>query len=115
MANPNPDKPFFGDQAIKNRGVLSLRRPINRGNIENWEDMEKMWQFSFYQILQQPPEERRIFMTETLLTPTKNREKMCEIMFEKFNVPYLFIGISTILAMYTSGRSNSFIMDSGYG
>jgi len=32
-------------------------------------------------------------MTEPPLNPRKNREKMAEILFEEFEVPYFFIGI----------------------
>jgi len=30
------------------------------------------------------PKDSRILMTEAALNPQKNREKMCEILFEKF-------------------------------
>ena len=49
------------------------------------------------------------------LNPKKNREKMTEIMFDTFNVPSLFISISSVLALYSSGRTTGIVVDSGEG
>lgn len=32
---------YVGDEAQSKRGILTLRYPINRGIVTNWEDMEK--------------------------------------------------------------------------
>ncbi len=44
--------------------------------------------------------ENRVLMTEAALNPKKNRVKMCEIMFEKFGLGGLQIGIQAVLALY---------------
>ena len=38
---------------------------------------------------------------------------MTEIMFENFNVPSLYISISAVLALYSSGRTTGIVVDSG--
>ena len=40
---------------------------------------------------------------------------MAEVMFEKFQVGGLFIGIQAVLSIYTSGRVTGVVMDSGEG
>lgn len=40
---------------------------------------------------------------------------MTEIMFETFNVPSLFISMSAVLALYSSGRTTGIVVDSGAG
>jgi len=40
---------------------------------------------------------------------------MTEIMFENFNVPSLYISISAVLALYSSGRTTGIVVDSGAG
>jgi actin len=40
---------------------------------------------------------------------------MTEIMFDNFNVPSLFISISAVLALYSSGRTTGIVVDSGSG
>jgi actin-related protein len=49
------------------------------------------------------------------LNPKVNREKMTEIMFDTFNVPSLFISMSAVLALYSSGRTTGIVVDSGAG
>lgn len=40
---------------------------------------------------------------------------MTEIMFDTFNVPSLYISISSVLALYSSGRTTGIVVDSGAG
>ena len=108
-------KTFIGDEVIDKRSVIRAVRPINRGVIENWDEMQKIWQHCFYKELKKAPNEHKVFMTEPPLNPKKNREKMAEILFEEFEIPYFFIGVQTILALYASGRKTGIIVDSGYG
>jgi actin-related protein 2 len=44
--------------------------------------------------------ESRILMTEAALNPKKNRKMMCEIMFEKFGVGQMQIGMQALLALF---------------
>ena len=46
------------------------------------------------------PQESRILMTEAALNPHKNREKMCEILFEKFEFDKVQIGIQALLSVF---------------
>ena len=54
-------------------------------------------------------------MTEAPLNPRKNREKAAEILFEKFNVPALFVSMQAVLSLYASGRTTGVVLDSGDG
>jgi actin-related protein len=40
---------------------------------------------------------------------------MTEIMFDAFNVPSLYISISSVLALYASGRTTGIVVDCGAG
>ena len=106
---------FFGDEALSNRGVLTLKYPIEHGIITNWNDMELLWDYAFRHELRVDPSEHPILLTEPPLNPKKNREKMAQIMFETFNAPALYIGIQGVLALYSSGRTTGIVLDSGDG
>ena len=40
---------------------------------------------------------------------------MAEIMFDTFNVPAYYSGVSSVLSLYSSGRMTGLVIDSGDG
>ncbi|KAI8804113.1 actin family [Cladochytrium replicatum] len=106
---------YVGNEAQSNRSLLSLTRPIQRGVVTSWDDMEKVWNQTFYNELEVAPEEHPVLLTEPPLNPKSNREKMIEIMFEKFNTPAYFVSISAVLSLVSSGRWTGIVFDSGDG
>lgn len=53
-------------------------------------------------------------MTENPKTPQRDREKMTEIMFEAYKVPFLYVALQAVLSLFMSGRVTGIVCDSGH-
>ncbi|CCH45201.1 Actin-71 [Wickerhamomyces ciferrii] len=104
-----------GDEASAVRSALQVSYPMENGIIRNWEDMEHLWDYAFYERLQEDTTGKKILLTEPPMNPLKNREKMCEVMFEKYNFGGVYVAIQAVLALYAQGLSSGVVVDSGDG
>ena len=70
--------------------------------MENWDNMERLWQQCIFKYLRTDPEDHYFLLTEPPLNTPENRENTAEIMFETFNVPGLYIAVQAVLALAAS-------------
>jgi len=106
---------YVGDNAQSIRGILTLKYPIERGIVTNWNDMEKLWAHTFDHELHALPEEHPVLLTEVPLNPKANRERTIEVIFESFGVPATYLFVQAVLALFASGRTTGCVIDSGDG
>lgn len=104
---------YVGDQAISKRGTLTLSYPIQQGIVANWDDMTKVWLYTFSNVLKMDPQAHPVLLTEPPLNPKSNREKLTQIMFDIFKVPMMILASQPGLALSASGRSTGVIIDIG--
>lgn len=96
---------MVGDLASEHRSYLQLTQPMEHGIVKNWEDMKHLWDYTFQEKLRVDTTGRKVLLTEPPMNPTKNREKMCEVMFEDYNFGGVYVAIQAVLTLYAQGQA----------
>ena len=104
---------IIGQEALEKIGMANVRAPIEKGIIKDWEDMEIIWHHMLYNELRIAPDDHNVILTDLPSNTPENRGKMVQMMFEKFNVPGLYISMTSVLAIYDAGRTSGMAVDSG--
>lgn len=98
---------MVGDLASQYRSYLQITQPMEHGIVRNWEDMKLLWDYTFQEKFKVETAGRKILLTEPPMNPTKNREKMCEVMFEDYQFGGVYVAIQAVLTLYAQGMSLS--------
>lgn len=107
---------MIGEEASDLRSMLEVNYPMENGVVRNWDDMTHLYDFTFGEKkLNINPRDSRILLTEPPLNPTKNREKMVELMFERYQFHSVHIAIQAVLTLYAQGLVTGLVVDSGDG
>ncbi|GIY34965.1 actin B [Caerostris extrusa] len=106
---------YVGGSAQARRGILALTYPIRQGIVQDWNDLEMIWDHTFHHLLEVNPRDHAVIVSEAPKNPLSNRERMLEILFEKFGCQGVFVVIQAVLALYTGGRTTGIVLDSGDG
>lgn len=77
---------------------------MEHGIVRNWTDMTHLWDYTFTK-LGVDPADRKVLLTEPPMNPKKNREKMAEVMFERYQAGGVYVAIQAVLTLYAQGQS----------
>jgi actin-related protein len=58
--------------------------------VKNWDDMELLWNYTFYEEMKCNPAEMKIMMTEPPSNPKKNREKVVKTQARAFFLNHFY-------------------------
>lgn len=108
------DDLMIGHNAASMRSMLQLSHPISNGMIQDWEGIEAIWDHVFSG-LKITPSEHKIVQTEAALNPPKNREKIVQVMFEKYGFQAVNVSVQAIMALASQGLQTGMVVDSGDG
>lgn len=73
--------------------------------------MEDIWTHIFRFGLDVDPAEHTVLLVNNLMTPKADREKMIQIMFEKFNVPSYWASSEQLCSLYAAARTTGIVVD----
>lgn len=81
--------------------------------VEDWDLFENVLQYTFGKHLRCDPAKHPILMSEPVTNTKQKREKLCEIMFEKFQTPGFFLCKNGVLSSFASNRTSGLVLDCG--
>lgn len=111
----HPGKKYFIDTTqihVPRKGVETMTY-LKDGMIEDWDLFEKMLDHVYHNRMKTGPSEHPVLMSEASWNMRQKREKVTELMFEKYNIPAFFLVKNAVLASFANGRSTGIVVDSG--
>lgn len=95
------------------RKGMELTSFLKDGMVENWDMFEKVMDYVYSRSIKSEASIHPLLMSEPAWCTKAKREKMTEIMFEKYNIPAFFLCKNSVLSAFANGRSTALILDSG--
>ncbi|KAE9255794.1 hypothetical protein PF004_g419 [Phytophthora fragariae] len=108
---------FVGAECQMYRDFLELSNPINRGIVEDWDALERTWEFVFSQELRVDPETAAlpVLCISSPSGPKKQQERMAQLMFESQKVCGFYFMQQCVLSLFASGRTRGLVVEVGHG
>eukprot|EP00347_Sterkiella_histriomuscorum_P005121 403357814 len=113
----NQDQTFVGLEALKRSPLLCLKYPIEHGIILDWDEIDMLINHCVNSQMKVNFSELHggLMMSEAPLNPKRNREKLAELVFEKYQVPKFQISMQSLNALYAEGLHSGLVLECGEG
>ena len=97
--------------------MIVLRNPINHGILTNEQDIIPLFNYIYSKLGINTEEisEHPLLITEPLLNPYSNREKISNSLFDDLGVPAIFFACQPILSLFSTSSTTGIILESGEG
>jgi len=92
-------------------GVLALHHPLHRSIVRDWDSAEHVWCLVAHDRLSVTPGEHPYLITEAILNPRPNREKLTQFFFESLSAPALHIAYLLAFSLFSFGRTTVVVLD----
>lgn len=98
----------------KGKETMEIHNPMNeRGLIEDWDAIEAIFDHACADSLSIEASEHPVMLAEPNFNTRALRERFTELLFEKYDIPALFISKSAVLSCFANGRSSGLVIDLG--
>ena len=108
---------YIGEDSDKYMGIIKLRYPVKHGIFSNEQDILFIFNYLYSKLglnseeIQQHP----VLVTEPLLNPYTNREKIANSLFDNLGIPALFFASQPILSLFSTSSTSGTVLESGEG
>ncbi|XP_027848929.2 actin-like protein 6B [Aphis gossypii] len=95
------------------REGMELKNFMKKGMIEDWDAFEYLMDYAYSKCLFTDPKHHPVLFTEAPFNLKQKREKLLELMFEKYKVPGIIICKNAAAAAFSCSIPTGVIVDSG--
>lgn len=113
--NITSQKKYFVDTTsicVPHKG-MEMNSFLKDGMIEDWDLFERVLDYVYTKHVKSEPHLHPVLMSEASWNARAKREKLTELMFEKYNIPAFFLCKNAVLSSFANGRSTGIVVDSG--
>lgn len=109
------EKKYFFDTVNINvpRKNMEMVSCLKEGMVEDWDLFEKQLDCIYTSYIRSQSEYHPVLMSEPAWNTRQKRERITELMFEKYNLPAFFLAKNAVLSVYANGRTSGLVLDSG--
>jgi len=116
MADVSTRSIYVGDDAMRMRGVLKIKHPIQRGVIKDWNDYYEILNHIIYNILRlENLSFHPVLYIEAPFVQKETKEYIARVLFETHKADSLMMVPSPLLASFSTGLTTSLVVESGDG
>jgi actin-related protein len=97
---------------------LTCKRPLQNGRVVDWDGIEDLLKHLYEDVIATRPDDHAIFLTNfrNIEAVGNAAEKITELLFEKFNVPAVYIPPSSAsLCLHALGKTEGLVIELGEG
>jgi len=92
---------------------MEVQSYLKDGMVDDWNVFEEILDYSYDKIIKSQAEYHPVLFSEAPWNQKHRREKLTELMFEKYNVPAFFLVKNAVLSAFANGKSTCLVLDSG--
>jgi actin-like protein 6A len=109
---------------------MSIQHAVRDGLVVDWDILQELWDHSMSTYIKVDCKETPVLLSEKAYNSSAARQRcinrfclqlsqlislcrMCELMFENYNVPALFIAKDSALSCYSCGKTSGVVVDCG--
>ena len=104
---------YYGKEALEKQSDIAIEPLLAHGRPLDWQMLENFWQFISVKELELDLPEKAVLTNHYSNTSKFIKERTIQIFFESFNVPFYYTASNSLLTLYSSGRVNGLVVDSG--